>query len=65
MFKALNAMTTRDKVIAALAIGWNVATGLVMVVGNRPDWALLMMVPYGFFTLMYCNFEVQSVKTED
>jgi len=55
MLQALRQMTRRDLVIAVVAIGWNVATGLVMVVGNRPDWALMMIVPYGFFTLMYCS----------
>ena len=55
MLQALRQMTRRDLVIAVVAIGWNVATGLVMVVGDRPDWALMMIVPYGFFTMMYCN----------
>jgi hypothetical protein len=65
MLQALQQMTRRDMVIAAVAIVWNVATGLVMVVGDRPDWALMMIVPYGFFTMMYCNREVEVVVKKD
>jgi hypothetical protein len=62
MFEALSVLTTRDKVIATLAIGWNVVTAWVLVVGERPDWALLMIMVYGCFTVVYCMGESREVE---
>jgi len=60
-------LSVAEKIIVTLAIGWNVATMWVMVYGQRPDWALLMLVPYGLFTLMYCDSDhsPEIYETED
>ena len=58
-------LSVAEKIMVVLAIGWNVATMWVMVYGQRPDWALLMLVPYGLFTLMYCGRSPEVYETED
>jgi hypothetical protein len=60
-------LSVAEKITLTLAIGWNVATMVVMVYGRRPDWGLLMITPYALFTLMYCDSDnsPEIYETED
>ena len=53
--KKLSQFSASEKMILAVAVLWNVATMWVMVYGRRPDWALLMIMPYAMFTFTYSD----------
>ena len=63
MKKRLNVqLSVAEKIMLVVVMGWSVAIVGVMIYGQRPDWGLLMLVPYGFLTLMYC---VSDSSVED
>lgn len=53
--KKLSQFSASEKMILAVAVLWNVATVWVMVYGRRPDWGLLMIMPYALFTFTYSD----------
>jgi hypothetical protein len=53
--KKLSQLSASEKMILVVAVLWNVATMWVMVYGRRPDWALLMIMPYAMFTFTYSD----------
>ena len=55
----IQARSRTEWLIIAVAVLWNVATMAVMF-ADRPDWALMMIVPYGYFA---CTYE-EETKSE-
>ena len=53
--KKLSQLSASEKMILVVAVLWNVATMWVMVYGRRPDWSLLMIMPYAMFTFTYSD----------
>ena len=52
MLKWLQQRSRREVITMICALAWNLATVAVMV-GGRPDWSLIMLVPYGCFAFLY------------
>ena len=52
MLKWLQQRSRREVITMICALAWNLATVAVMV-GGRPDWSLIMIVPYGCFAFLY------------